>query len=306
MACPHCHAEVGASDLFCFACGAQLEPLPPASATGAPAADSAPSLAVAPPRRGLRLLLIILVNLCLLVASAWMAYALLQRHRAAPVATVFLGTPRQVELDAGRAAPAPAAAADTSGSAAAPGEKASSPAKGKGTKRTGAPTRGGPPVAATQDGTSLAAATPTRPSGGDHGAASQPASPAEPATPAPRPGDSKPSKQTPEGAGGGDAAETAGTLNADNVRMVVRHYLPQVHACYDRALKQQGSISGVVEVKFEVSNEGRVRSSTVHSNSTGHDGLGKCIAAVLKSWKFPRPVGGGAVFIYPFVFSPGD
>jgi TonB family protein len=93
------------------------------------------------------------------------------------------------------------------------------------------------------------------------------------------------------------------TLDAESVRMVVRHHLPQVRACYDRALKQQEGIAGVVEVEFEVTAEGTVASSNVHRNTTGHEGLGLCIAGLLRAWRFPRPVGGQVVFVYPFVFS---
>jgi len=298
MACPHCNAEVGASDLYCFACGAKLDPQPTGVAAAPPA--STPSMmAAAPPRRGVwRFLLIVVVNLCLVGASAWMAYALLQRHRRPSSPSVLLGTPRQVELDAGRAVPAPPAQ-DASAIATTPGKTRPPAPKGKGGKPVALPAKAGSPA----DLVGVGSAKPTadvsgqespKPAADDHGeAASQPAS--RPATPGPAPSPSE-----------AEGAETAGSLNAESVKMVVRHYLPQVRACYERALKQQDSLSGIVEVMFEISSEGRVKSSTVKSNSTGHDGLGKCIAAVLKTWKFPRPVGGSAVFVYPFVFSSGE
>jgi TonB family protein len=262
-----------------------------------------PSMAAPAPRRGAwRLLLVVLVNLCLVGGSAWMAYALLQRYRTPPPPTVLLGIPRQVELDAGRAPPP---APDLSAATATPKARAPAP-KGKGGKRVASPGKAGVPAdvapGATKPTVDVAGPGGTKPGADDHDdAPSEPASrPAAPAPVGPAP--------TRAAEGDADGAETAGTLNADNVSFVVRHYLPQVRSCYERALKQQDPLSGIVEVKFEVSGEGRVKSSTVNKNSTGHDGLGRCIAAVLKTWKFPRPVGGGsAVFIYPFVFSsPGE
>jgi len=95
-------------------------------------------------------------------------------------------------------------------------------------------------------------------------------------------------------------------LNADSVRMVVRHHLPQVRACYDRALKQQSTLIGIVEIRFTISEEGRVPTSSVFRNTTGHEGLGKCLAVIVKRWRYPRPVGGAVEFVYPFVFSTDD
>jgi len=95
-------------------------------------------------------------------------------------------------------------------------------------------------------------------------------------------------------------------LNADSVRMVVQHHLPQVRACYDRALKQQATLKGIVEIRFTISEQGAATSSGVHRNTTGHLGLGLCLAVIVKRWRYPRPVGGAVEFVYPFVFSSGD
>jgi TonB family protein len=103
-----------------------------------------------------------------------------------------------------------------------------------------------------------------------------------------------------------DADKVRAGLDADSVRMVVQHYLPQVQLCHARALKQQESLAGVVEIQFEIGADGRVSSSSVRRNTTGHEGLGKCIATTLRNWRFPRPVGGEAIFIYPFYFSAGN
>jgi TonB family protein len=286
MGCPHCSAEVGASDSYCYSCGAKLESSPTSSA-GASLQPSESSLALAPRHRGLRIVIVILINLVLLGASAWMAYALLLRYRSVP--SVHLGNPRLVQPDGGAHAPPIADATP-----------AVSPIKG-GTLTKQADKRARPsPVAATPAGSEAPTSSP------DGAVVSTADSSVAGASPdVGRAGGGSSRGGTSRGGGVTSAEQTAGELNADSVRMVVRHYLPQVRACYDRALKQQEGISGVVEIKFEVSEEGRVKSSKVNSNSTGHDGLGRCIATVLRGWKFPRPVGGSAVFIYPFVFSSG-
>jgi len=93
------------------------------------------------------------------------------------------------------------------------------------------------------------------------------------------------------------------TYNADSIRMVIRHHLPQVRACYDRALKQKKDLAGVVEIRFQILTSGLVGRSSVHRNTSGHEGLGKCLAIIIQRWRFPRPVGGEVEFVYPFVFS---
>ncbi len=95
-------------------------------------------------------------------------------------------------------------------------------------------------------------------------------------------------------------------LNSDSIKMVVRHNLPQLKGCYERAVKDRGTVSGTVEIEFVISALGTVQKADVHRNSTGHEGLGLCIAAILKRWRFPKPIGGEAEFIFPFQFSSGD
>jgi len=119
-------------------------------------------------------------------------------------------------------------------------------------------------------------------------------------------GRSEPAGAADAAAGGAESAETsAAEFDAESVRMVVRHYLPQVRACYDRALRQHEGLAGAVEIQFKLSAEGQVEWANVHRNTTGHQGLGLCIATVLRSWRFPRPAAGEVVFLYPFTFSTG-
>jgi TonB family protein len=137
--------------------------------------------------------------------------------------------------------------------------------------------------------------------------------PEQPASkkPAPKPGPKQPTEPPP--AKGDKRKEAADAidrfragLNADSVRMVVRHHLPQVRVCYDRALKQKPDLAGIVEIRFTISDKGRVGASSVYRNTSGHDGLGKCLAITIKRWRFPRPVGGAMDFVYPFVFSSSN
>ncbi len=291
MLCPHCQAQVKDGDAYCISCGARIGAppgaAPPASGSSSGAGTSS---VLGRPRSGLRVALVVVVNLLLLAGSAYLVHALLGRYAAAGRAAepVRLGEPRRIAsahpTDAGEGR------VDLPRSAAAPVPKDARK------------------VRVPRPGTGLAAA-----SGSDASTAAAPGAEAG----APDQGSgagtgSASGRASGSGAGTGSSAEpdsaeqVRATLDADSVRMVVSHHMPQVRACYDRALKQQETIRGVVEVQFEVTAKGRVSEAKVHRNTTGHAGLGNCIAYAIKGWRFPRPVGGDVTFIYPFVFSSGD
>jgi hypothetical protein len=99
--------------------------------------------------------------------------------------------------------------------------------------------------------------------------------------------------------------EGEASIDADGVRFVVKAHLPQVHACYARAFKDT-SPGGTVEIAFVVNRNGTAGRVHVDSNSTGSDGLARCLEARIAEWQFPRPVGGDFELIYPFVFQPGS
>ena len=292
MSCPSCHAEVSEQDRFCRSCGGRLAGTdtvrPGGVATRPPVRRS---------RRGPRLALIVLVNLALAAGSAVAVYAVLAR-RAPQSGTVSLGTPRLVVLSAPSPTttppPAPAKRGHISRSVRTrhprPTPAPSTPAESPSPARA-------PPAAPPAP-----AAAPTPPPNKSTGVATRPEEKEEPKQPAAKP---DPSKAGPETAEDAIDRYRAG-LNADSVRMVVRHHLPQVRACYDRALKQKADLAGIVEIRFTISEQGQATSSSVYRNTTGHEGLGKCLAVIIRRWRYPRPVGGAVEFVYPFVFSTGE
>jgi TonB family protein len=232
--------------------------------------------------------------LVLATVSGTVVYALLARG---PQGTITLGTPRLVVLEP----PLPPPVTDDSGPPTAAPKRKARPRRHPTRKRSRtvatpkAPVKPTAPSAPTPEAEVPAPKTPSAPKAGPHTPKAAPSAPkAEPSAKKKR-----------------DEAEDAidrfrAGLNAESVRMVVRHHLPQVRACYDRALKQKPSLAGIVEIRFTISVEGRVTASSVHRNTSGHEGLGKCLAVVIKRWRFPRPVGGAVDFVYPFVFSAAE
>ncbi|MFH1129707.1 MAG: AgmX/PglI C-terminal domain-containing protein, partial [Pseudomonadota bacterium] len=100
-----------------------------------------------------------------------------------------------------------------------------------------------------------------------------------------------------------DIEREKATLDAESIQMVIQHHLPRIRVCHDRATKNGTAVMGAVDIRIVIGSDGRVQSSLVDRNTTGHFGLGQCIANLIQQWRFPRPLSGEAIFIYPFNFS---
>ena len=94
-------------------------------------------------------------------------------------------------------------------------------------------------------------------------------------------------------------------IEEDNVRFVVQHHLPQVQSCYERALKQDARLEGVIELQFTLQPDGSATAAHSVANSTGNEGLAACLSHLVESWQFPRPADGPLDFVYPFAFAGG-
>jgi hypothetical protein len=103
-----------------------------------------------------------------------------------------------------------------------------------------------------------------------------------------------------------DKQEAEAQLDADSVRLVVRHHLPQVRACYGRAFKD-ASPGGTVEIGFAIDGGGRAQNVRTETNTTDSVELSRCLEARVREWQFPRPAPSADYeLIYPFVFAPGS
>lgn len=170
--------------------------------------------------------------------------------------------------------------------------KAGEPAAGR---RNGArPAAGENPGPAAPNGNAVAPAGHDPAAGA--GAATPPAgTPDPPASPDPPPADPPPADP-------GDPEVPEGALDTRAVIFVVRHYLPQVRACYERQLRNEPELHGQITMRFTVGAGGRVVDTDVVVNSTGSDPLAACVSSNLRTWRFPEPEGGAVAFEYPFRF----
>lgn len=310
MRCARCNTPVGETDQFCTTCGAALaisggkspDTIPAAGGVGAAA-----PLYTAPPDEGLDTMalarklgarrsrggtvLLVLVYLLLFGGSSYGVYAYLSSRDGEIEATLTLGTPRLVRIDEAKAADAGPA-------------KVKAPAR---KKRVTRPRKVSTP-GNKEKGSAASAGADEAPVSDDHGSGGEKPASGSAEKPASGGGEKPASGTATPGEVPAPTAPTAGNMerfNAESVRMVIKHYLPQLRVCYERATKQGGVSRGVVDIQFTISTAGKVTRARVHRNTTGNINLGKCIANAFLRWRFPRPAGGEAEFIYPFVFSSG-
>lgn len=117
----------------------------------------------------------------------------------------------------------------------------------------------------------------------------------------------KPPPDAKEGVGGGPDDGMAvsgllGTLNDDQVFMVMNEHMAGFNNCFSRA---EGSfVAGEVQLSFEVAPTGRVSSVHVSESDLGSWKVEDCLVQTASFLEFPRPDGGGpARFIFPFTWN---
>lgn len=102
--------------------------------------------------------------------------------------------------------------------------------------------------------------------------------------------------------GGADEA-WEGTIDREAVRRVIKSILNQIKSCYERQLRVNSTLEGKVVIRFEIMEQGRVRSAKTQSTSLNDATVESCVASRIREARFPEPPPGTvAVVDYPFVF----
>ncbi|MFO8071901.1 MAG: AgmX/PglI C-terminal domain-containing protein [Polyangia bacterium] len=76
----------------------------------------------------------------------------------------------------------------------------------------------------------------------------------------------------------------------------------QVRACYERRLKINPLLEGVVNLRIRLNPKGKVGSVSVNSDTVGDPQMVGCIKKTLRGWTFPAPQGGWGTFDKAFRF----
>jgi TonB family protein len=91
-------------------------------------------------------------------------------------------------------------------------------------------------------------------------------------------------------------------LTKDEVGKVIRQHLAEVRYCYESAMLRTPHLEGKLVAAFLIGREGSVTQSSTKETS-GDEGLDRCILDRLGKWQFPHPRGKEAVHVsYPFIF----
>lgn len=104
--------------------------------------------------------------------------------------------------------------------------------------------------------------------------------------------------------GSGDATGGEGEVDANRVASLIRGQLGGIRSCYERALRNNPTLSGRIDVRFTIGGSGRATSVTPSGMSAAPE-VGTCIASAIRRIAFPVPTGGSVEFSFPFTFNPG-
>jgi metallo-beta-lactamase class B len=110
-------------------------------------------------------------------------------------------------------------------------------------------------------------------------------------------------------AGGGlgltGSTNAGGSLDKEIIRRIIRRHVDEVKACYEPQLALKPGLAGRIMVQFTIAASGQVVSSVLQHSTMANEEVERCTVAAVRSWQFPKPIGGGVVIVsYPFVLSP--
>lgn len=99
-----------------------------------------------------------------------------------------------------------------------------------------------------------------------------------------------------------EEALVEGGLDKDQIAAVINRHIGEVIYCYEKGLQVSPGLNGRVGVRFVINGGGNVSTASLASSSLNNAKVEGCVMNRLRTWKFPKPVGGVNVKVtYPFV-----
>ena len=93
-----------------------------------------------------------------------------------------------------------------------------------------------------------------------------------------------------------------GSLDKEIIRRVIKQHLAQIRYCYEKELIRSPGLFGKVATQFVISAAGTVQKASVTSATLKNAEVHRCMTAKIRTWRFPKPKGGGIVIVnYPFI-----
>lgn len=94
-----------------------------------------------------------------------------------------------------------------------------------------------------------------------------------------------------------------GALPPEVIKRVINQHKQQIRYCYEVQLQRDKDLEGRVAMRWVIGKTGKVVRVQVKESSINNANVERCIASKIRTWKFPKPQGGGIVEVnYPFVF----
>jgi TonB family protein len=82
----------------------------------------------------------------------------------------------------------------------------------------------------------------------------------------------------------------SGPLDVEIVRRVLRRHSAELSACHEKALQQDRSVAGVLQLSYTISQDGQVTAARIDTAS-GSPVVDQCVLAAARRWRFPAAVG---------------
>lgn len=95
---------------------------------------------------------------------------------------------------------------------------------------------------------------------------------------------------------------TGGVLDRGAIQKVVNRHMAAIQRCYEVQLLKNPGLAGKVVFDWVITPSGGVGSARQVRSSMRSPAVATCILAQIRTWRFPKPVGGSVKVRYPFVF----
>lgn len=95
-----------------------------------------------------------------------------------------------------------------------------------------------------------------------------------------------------------------GKMDKRQLAAFIRAKQGQVKQCYERRLKQNHLLQGVLLTQIRINPTGRVGGVSFPQDTLHDSVVRNCVAGKIRSWRFPQPEGGAVTVSTPFRFSP--
>jgi hypothetical protein len=94
-----------------------------------------------------------------------------------------------------------------------------------------------------------------------------------------------------------------GSMSREEIAKVVNAHYQQIRACYERALLREPGLAGKLQIEWTIDVAGGVSQVKTKTTTLKSTDVINCILDNVKTWRFPKPVGGEVVVNYPFIFN---